>query len=53
MLCGQHLMDYSDHETFNTPWILAAAILALSTVLFGVALLLHRFTRGLIKRDTE
>ena len=46
-------MDYSDHEAFNTPWILAAAILALSTVLIGVALLLHRFTRGLIKRDTE
>jgi len=52
-LYGLHLMDYTDHENFNTPWMLAAAILALSTVLFGVALLLHRFTRGLIKRETE
>lgn len=48
-LYGLHLMDYSEHENFNTPWMLAAAILALSTVLFGIALLLHRFTRGLIK----
>lgn len=51
-LYGLHLMDYSEHENFNTPWMLAAAILALSTVLFGVALLVHRFTRGLIKDQT-
>lgn len=50
-LYGLHLMDYSEHENFNTPWMLAAAILALSTVLFGVALLVHRFTRGLMNRD--
>ncbi len=50
-LYGLHLMDYADHENFNTPWMLAAAILALSTVMFGVALLLHRFTRGLINKD--
>lgn len=50
-LYGLHLMDYTDHENFNTPWMLAAAILALSTVLFGVALLVHRFTRGLIGKD--
>ncbi len=48
-LYGLHLMDYSEHENFNTPWMLAAAILALSTVLFGIALLLHRVTRSLIK----
>ncbi len=50
-LYGLHLMDYSEHENFNTPWMLAAAILALSTVLFGVALLVHRFTRGRIRKD--
>jgi hypothetical protein len=50
-LYGLHLMDYSNHENFNTPWMLAAAILALSTVLFGVALLFHRFTRGLIRKE--
>lgn len=50
-LYGLHLMDYADHENFNTPWMMAAAILALSTVLFGIALLLHRFTRGLINKD--
>ena len=48
-----HLMDWGLNENYSTPWMVAAAILALSTVLFGVALLLHRFTRGLIKRDTE
>ncbi len=50
-LYGLHLMDYSNHENFNTPWMLAAAIFALSTVLFGVALLFHRFTRGLIRKE--
>ena len=50
-LYGLHLMDYSEHENFNTPWMLAAAIFALSTVLFGVALLFHRFTRGLMNKD--
>lgn len=50
-LYGLHLMDYVEHENFNTPWMLAAAILALSTVLFGIALLVHRFTRGLINKD--
>ena len=52
-LYGLHLMDYTDHENFNTPWMVATAILALSTVLFGVALLVHRFTRGLIKDKTS
>ncbi len=46
-----HLMDWGLNENFNTPWMLAAAILALSTVLFGIALLLHRFTRGLIRKE--
>ena len=51
-LYGLHLMDYTEHENFNTPWMVAAAVLALTTILFGVALLLHRFTRGLVKKDT-
>lgn len=51
-LYGLHLMDYSNHENFNTPWMLAAAIFALSTVLLGAALLFHRFTRGLIRKET-
>ncbi|HPI47823.1 MAG TPA: PepSY domain-containing protein [Hyphomonadaceae bacterium] len=50
-LYGMHLMDYAEHENFNTPWMLAAAILALSTVLFGVALLVHRLTRGFLNKD--
>ena len=50
-LYGMHLMDYSEHENFNTPWMLAAAFFALSTVFFGVALLVHRFTRGLMNKD--
>lgn len=50
-LYGLHLMDYTDHENFNTPWMLAAALLALSSVLFGIALLAHRFTRAFIRTD--
>lgn len=44
-LWGLHIMDYRERENFNHPLIVAAAILALSTVLFGIALLAHRFTR--------
>lgn len=47
-----HLMDWGLNENFNTPWMVAAAMFALSTVLFGVALLVHRFTRGLIRKET-
>jgi hypothetical protein len=47
-----HLMDWGLNENFNTPWMVAAAIFALSTVLFGVALLVQRFTRGLIRKET-
>jgi hypothetical protein len=43
-------MDYQGRENYHHPLIIAAAVLALSTVLFGVALLLHRFTRGLSPR---
>lgn len=46
LLWSLHIMDYKTRENFNHPLIIAAAILALSTVLFGIALLLHRFTRG-------
>lgn len=46
-----HLMDWGLNENFNTPWMVAVALLALSTVLFGIALLLHRFTRGYIRKD--
>lgn len=52
-LYGLHLMDYADHENYNTPWMVALAVLALSSVLFGVALLVHRFTRGRIRKDAE
>lgn len=48
-----HLMDWGGNENFNTPWMLAAAIFALTTVLFGVALLVHRFTRGLIRKEAQ
>jgi len=46
-----HLMDWGLNENFNTPWMVAAAMFALSTVLFGLALLVHRFTRGLIRKE--
>jgi hypothetical protein len=44
-LWSLHIMDYRERSNFNHPLIIAAATLALTTVLFGVALLLHRFTR--------
>jgi uncharacterized iron-regulated membrane protein len=46
---GLHLMDYVDHENANNIWTIALAVLALSVVLFGVVLLIHRFTRGLLR----
>ena len=52
-LFGLHVMDYTEHENHNTPWMVALSVLALSSVLFGVALLVHRFTRGIIRKDTE
>lgn len=52
-LFGLHLMDYVDHENYNTPWMVALAVLALSSILFGVALLGHRLTRGLVRKDAE
>ncbi len=45
LLWGLHIMDYRGRENFNHPLIVAAAVLALSVVLLGVALLAHRFTR--------
>ncbi len=50
---GLHLMDYTDHENANTPWTIALAVLALSTVLFGVVLLIHRFARGVLREKKE
>jgi len=49
---GLHLMDYANHENANNLWTIALAILALSTVLFGIVLLVHRFTRG-VPRQKE
>jgi uncharacterized iron-regulated membrane protein len=47
-----HIMDWGPvRDNFNTPWIVAAAVLALSTVLFGAVLLIHRFTRGVLKKE--
>ncbi len=49
-LWGLHIMDYSERESFNHPLIIAAAILALTTVLFGIALVVHRFSRNVLRR---
>lgn len=43
-LWSLHIMDYSERENYHHPLIFAAAVLALSTVAFGVALLIQRFT---------
>jgi uncharacterized iron-regulated membrane protein len=49
-LWSLHIMDWGPaRENFNTPWMVAAALLAFSTALFGVVLLVHRFTRGVLR----
>lgn len=50
-LWSLHIMDYEEGENFNHPLIVAAAVLALSVVLFGIVLLVHRFTRGLVSKS--
>lgn len=40
-----HIMDYSERENFNHPLVIAASFLALSMSVFGVLLVVHRFTR--------
>jgi hypothetical protein len=53
-LWSLHIMDWGPaRENFNTPWLVALAILALSTTLFGIALLVHRFTRGVGREKKE
>lgn len=47
-LWSLHIMDYQGRENYHHPLIIAAAILALSIVLSGAALVLHRFTRGML-----
>ena len=46
---GLHLMDYTNHENANNLWTIALAVLAASTVLFGIVLLIHRFTRNVLR----
>ncbi len=46
---GLHLMDYVNHENANNVWNIALGVFALSTVLFGIVLLVHRFTRGRLR----
>jgi len=50
---GLHLMDYVNHENANNLWTIALAVLAVSTVLFGIVLLIHRFTRGVLRPREE
>lgn len=38
-----HIMDWTDHEDFNTPWLLAFAIGGLALALAGTALLVLRW----------
>ncbi len=53
VLWSLHIMDYETRENFNHPLIVAAAFLALSVVLFGIVLLVHRFTRRVLTRSRD
>ncbi|WP_300375713.1 hypothetical protein [Henriciella sp.] len=41
-----HIMDITGDDRFDSWWLKIAAFLGLSTVLFGIALLVHRAMRG-------
>lgn len=49
-LWALHIMDYDERESFNHPLIIGAALLALTVVLLGVMLLIHRAVRGVLFR---
>lgn len=44
---GLHIMDWSNHENFNTPWLLGFAIGGLALWLGGAVLLYMRWPKGL------
>lgn len=41
-----HIMDVTGEDRFDTWWLKVFAFLGLTTVLFGIALLIHRAARG-------
>ena len=43
-----HIMDYQEREDFNHPLLIGAAGLALSVVIFGMALLFIRIRRTIL-----
>ena len=43
LLWALHIMDYEAHEDFNTPLLIAAAVLGLVVVLSGIVMLPSRF----------
>jgi hypothetical protein len=49
-LWGLHIMDWSDHENFNTPWLVASGLAATGVVVAGFGLLLQRVIRPALRR---
>lgn len=55
-LWALHIMDFKDHENFNTPWLIVATALSLIVVLSGIVLLPSRLgwaRRNRSKRDRQ
>jgi hypothetical protein len=50
-LWALHIMDWRDHENFNTGLLIAASVAALAMALFGVVLVPYRF--GWMRRRTD
>ena len=52
-LWSLHIMDYRERESFNHPLIMAAALLAVATVLSGAALWILRLARRVSRRGRQ
>jgi hypothetical protein len=50
---GLHIMDWKNHENFNSPWLLAFACMGLALALAGTVLLWMRWPRRRRRQATE
>ncbi len=49
-LWGLHIMDWKNHENFNTPWLIASALAACGAAIAGFGLMVQRVIRPALRR---